>query len=188
MSLPLPDTALTPEGQRPIQDANTPNPLKEGRMSKLDKFFYDKMPVQWLPENYAAQNGGDTEGFVEGLRIMCTWKRFKLRVSMRALLKYCESDYGQKQLELLESCSSLQAESDHLAVNIGIHSVGSYKDKVQPKRGLNAASEARISNRGDHSSLSSLSSAPLHPQNQLADETYGTDDFDNLFLAKKKPG
>lgn len=89
MSLPLPDAALTPDGEGLIRDANTPNPLVKGTTSKLNRFFYDNMPVQWLPELYAAQKGGDTKGFVEGLRIMSKWNHFSLRASMRNLLLYC---------------------------------------------------------------------------------------------------
>ncbi|GJJ71550.1 hypothetical protein EMPS_03900 [Entomortierella parvispora] len=173
--VPLSDTALTPISKRPRYDTNSPHPLIKGRTSNLDKFFYDEMLDRWLPEVYAAQNGGDTKAYVEGVRVMSEWQRF-------SFLLYCESNRGQKQLELLQSCSSLQVVSDDLAVSIKVQSVGSYKEKVQQKSGLNADSGAGMSSGGSHSS-SFLASAP--PRSR-AEETYGKHDFDNLLFSPKK--
>ncbi|KAF8926780.1 hypothetical protein BGZ47_002532, partial [Haplosporangium gracile] len=118
------------------------------------------MPVQWLPEIYAAQKGGDTRGFMEGLRIMSKWNHFSLRASMRNLLFYCESDRGQKQLQLLRSFSSLQAEADDLAVNIGVRSVELYKGKV-----------AGNSNEGDHSSKAFSAGDRKRPYDKLHNDS-----------------
>ncbi|KAF9345272.1 hypothetical protein BGX34_004892, partial [Mortierella sp. NVP85] len=132
MPLRLPDSACTPKGQQPIEDPNTPNPLNRDKSSKLDSFFHDETPIRWLPEIYAADNGGDTKGFIEGLRIMSGWRHFPLKSSTNALLQYCESDHGKKQLALLASFYAFRVVSDHLAVNAGSCSADSLKDNLQP--------------------------------------------------------
>lgn len=87
---------------------------------RLDPFFYDEDSKQWLPEIYAASYGGNTNGYVEGLRVMSTRRHFPLRSSVRVLLRYCDSDRGKEQLELLRSFSTFEVISSHIAVNAGI--------------------------------------------------------------------
>ncbi|KAF9404624.1 hypothetical protein BGZ76_006886, partial [Entomortierella beljakovae] len=90
----------TPIGVRSIRDG-TVNPLRKGETLKVNRYFYDTLPAEWLPENYAQQYKGDTKGFNEGLETMCGWNRFSLRVAVRELLEYFKSSHGQKQLQLL---------------------------------------------------------------------------------------
>ncbi|KAF9934844.1 hypothetical protein FBU30_010817 [Linnemannia zychae] len=146
MSLRLPDSACTPIGCWPKIDSNAPNPLKDfekpGRFQaaevlekmedclKIDRFFYNNHPIYWLPEVYAADHGGDTEGFVEGLEIMSNWRRFPLRASARSLLMHCRSEYGKKQLALLASFFVFQVGSDHLAINAGSSSMDHLKNRL----------------------------------------------------------
>ncbi|KAF9899037.1 hypothetical protein EC991_009744, partial [Linnemannia zychae] len=177
MSLPLPDAALTPEGETVITDADTPNPLTKDKTSKLDKFFYDRMPTQWLPEIYAAQKGGDTKGFVEGLRVMSEWNRFPLKVAMRKLLFYCESDRGQKQLQLLRSFSFLQVESDDLAVNIGVHAVGLYKNKVA---GISKSDDHSLAPPKSNAEVSIDPSSGAEEGNEDHDDNNGDSNKDNV--------
>ncbi|KAG9065427.1 hypothetical protein KI688_002752 [Linnemannia hyalina] len=119
-------------GLRPILDADTPNPLIREKSSELEVFFYDEPPVRWLPEVYAELHGGDTKGFVDGVRHMSTWGRFPLRSSTRTLLEHCESDYGKKQLALLVSFFTFQVVSDYLAINAGSCSADQLKDDLYP--------------------------------------------------------
>ncbi|KAF8925214.1 hypothetical protein BGZ58_001004 [Dissophora ornata] len=138
MSFRIPDSACTPKGHQPITDADTPNPLTQEK-SSLDRFFHIENPVRWLPEVYAADHGGDTRGFVDGLRIMSVWNRFPLKSSAHALLQYCESDYGRKQLALLASVFAFQVVSDHLAINAGSCSADRLKDNMSESTGSRRA-------------------------------------------------
>ncbi|KAF9079770.1 hypothetical protein BGX23_003275 [Mortierella sp. AD031] len=128
MSLPLPEAACTPVAYRPRMDK--PNPFVKDKSLRLDPFFYDEDPMRWLPEIYAASHGGNTNGYVEGLRVMLTRRHSPLRSSVRILLQYCETDRGKEQLELLRSFSTFEVVSSHLAVNAGIRSGGQLKYKM----------------------------------------------------------
>ncbi|KAK5799764.1 hypothetical protein F5H01DRAFT_326536 [Linnemannia elongata] len=110
MSLPLPEAACTPEAYRPRLDM--PNPFVKDKSLKLDPFFYEEDAKRWLSEVYAASHGGNTSGYLEGLRVMLT-RRHSVTI-------YCESDRGKEQLELLESFSTFEVVSSHLVVNAGI--------------------------------------------------------------------
>lgn len=70
MSLPLPEAACTPEAYRPRLDM--PNPFVKDKSLKLDPFFYEEDAKRWLSEVYAASHGGNTSGYLEGLRVMLT--------------------------------------------------------------------------------------------------------------------
>ena len=75
---------------------------------------------------------------------------FPVKGVIRVLLRYCDSDREQKQLQLLQSFSPLQALSDDLAVNVRVRSVELYKDKMQIASDSNsdnrAADRARLQN------------------------------------------
>lgn len=135
MSLLLPTTGCTPIGYR-LRTDTAPNPLRNDKASYVDEFFQDEMPIRWLPEIFAEKHGGDTDRFVEGLRIMSKWRHFPLRAFVRTLLNYCESDRGTKQLAFLRSFSAFQVVSDHLAVNAAMSSADLLKDNLQPAPSL----------------------------------------------------
>jgi len=143
ISLPLPEVACTPEAYQPRLDQ--PNPFEKDKSLKLDTFFYDEDPKWWLPEIYAASHGGNTSGYVEGLRVMLTRRHFPLRSSVRILLQYCESDRGKEQLELLGSFSTFEVVSSHLAVNAGIRLGGQleYKMHSSTSHSANAGTVSR---------------------------------------------
>ncbi|KAG0221183.1 hypothetical protein BGW41_007135, partial [Actinomortierella wolfii] len=141
MSLPLPEAAFTPAAYRPRMDM--PNPFVKDKSLRLDPFFYDEDPVRWLPEIYATTHGGNTNGYVEGLRVMSTRRHFPLRSSVRILLQYCESDRGKEQLSLLKSLSAFEVVSNNLAVNAGIRSSIQLKNKMHPSTSAIAGTDSQ---------------------------------------------
>lgn len=127
----LPDTARTPDGCRSVIPAMTPHPLPQDKSLPLHPFFYNEEPKRWLPEVFAAQHGGDTRKFVEGVRFMSECRYFPLRTSMHVLLQYLECDRGKKQLDLLRSLSSFEVVSDHLAVDAVMVSTSLLRDNLR---------------------------------------------------------
>lgn len=115
----------------------------------LDIFFHEEPPVRWLPEVYAERYGGSTKGFIDGLRTMSSWRHFPLKSSTHALLTYCESERGRKQLALLNSHSAFQVVSDHLAVNAGSCSADQLKDDLYPSTNIRNSSRNLGSNKAD---------------------------------------
>ncbi|KAG0196568.1 hypothetical protein BGX28_009988, partial [Mortierella sp. GBA30] len=115
-----------------------PNPFMKDKSLGLEPFFYDEDPKRWLPEIYAASHGGNTNGFVEGLRVMSTRRHFPLRSSVRILLQYCESERGKEQLELLRSFSTFEVMSNNLVVNAGIRTSGQLKYRMHSSTSYSA--------------------------------------------------
>ncbi|KAF9993128.1 hypothetical protein BGZ79_002231, partial [Entomortierella chlamydospora] len=119
MSLSLLSAALTPEGYH-LDDENTENPLLT-QIKELDKFFYDRLPAEWLPEKYAAVYGGQTSGFVAGLKILVGMKRLPLATYAYKLLKYLETEAGVQQLSLLGTLFTSRVASQNLAASSYTH-------------------------------------------------------------------
>ncbi|GJJ79236.1 hypothetical protein EMPS_11640 [Entomortierella parvispora] len=132
MPLRLPESARTPKGLWPRMADDTPNPLSREKALTLDVFFHEELPIRWLPEFYAERYGGSTQGFVDGLITMSSWRHFPLKSFVHDLLTYCESDRGKEQLGLLSSYSRFQVVSDHLAVNAGSCSGDQLKENMYP--------------------------------------------------------
>jgi len=150
MPLRLPESARTPKGFHPQISADTPNPLTREKSLTLDIFFHEELPVRWLPEVYAERYGGSTQGFVDGLTTMSSWRHFPLKSFVHALLTYCESERGRKQLAFLSSYSAFQVVSDHLAVNAGSCSGDQLKDNLYPSTDMRDRSQSPCRRNADN--------------------------------------
>ncbi|KAG0257820.1 hypothetical protein BG011_003749 [Mortierella polycephala] len=115
----LPRTALTPEGYH-LTDASIGNPFT-APVENLDPFFHQKLPAEWLPEHFAPIYGGDTSGFVNGLRTLTGIKRFPLKTFAYNLLKYLTTEAGKNQLSLLKTLYGSRVASDNLAASAYTH-------------------------------------------------------------------
>ncbi|KAF9536834.1 hypothetical protein EC957_009586 [Mortierella hygrophila] len=133
-----------------------PNPFVKDKSLKLDPFFYEEDPKRWLPEVYAASHGGNTSGYLEGLRVMLTRRHFPLRSSVRILLQYCESDRGKEQLELLGSFSTFEVVSSHLVVNAGIRLGSQLKYKMHSSTSHSANMQVLLGHQTDRSRMTRM--------------------------------
>ncbi|KAF9372285.1 hypothetical protein BGX21_004839, partial [Mortierella sp. AD011] len=107
---------------------------------------------------------------------MSSWRHFPLKSSTHALLQYCESDHGKKQLALLASFFDFQVVSDHLAINAGSCSAEQLKDNLHPSTVNNGSGSTGNHRTNRDYGLDTSSSVKMGKE----DPSHGDDGYQNL--------